>query len=180
MLGGHLDSWASATGATDNGIGSSIMLEAARILETVGAKPRRTIRVALWSGEEQGELGSFAYVANHFGSAENPKPEFSKLDAYWNIDDGTGRVRGASIFGPPEAGQIIAQLLKPFEDWGVFGASSTTSRSQGGSDYGAFNEVGLPGISADQDQIEYNSTTWHTNLDTLERIVPDDVMKNGW
>ncbi len=107
MLGGHLDSWTSATGATDNAIGCAIMMEAARILEAVGAKPRRTIRVALWSGEEEGLLGSFAYVKNHFGSAEEPSKEFNKLDAYWNIDDGTGRVRGASIFGPPEAASIV-------------------------------------------------------------------------
>jgi hypothetical protein len=179
MLGGHLDSWTSATGATDNAIGCAIMMEAVRILEAVGAKPHRTIRVALWSGEEEGLLGSLAYVKDHFGSAEAPKADFGKLDAYWNIDDGTGRVRGASIFGPPEAGIILAQFVKPFEDWGIYGASATTSRSQGGSDNGAFNEAGLPGIGARQDPIEYNSTTWHTNLDTYERIVPDDVMKNA-
>src|SRR4249919_2727083 len=92
MLGGHLDSWASGTGATDNAIGCAIMMEAARILQAVGAHPRRTIRVALWSGEEQGLLGSLDYVKQHFGMAEAPKPEHAKLDAYWNIDDGTGRV----------------------------------------------------------------------------------------
>jgi hypothetical protein len=179
MLGGHLDSWTSATGATDNAIGCAIMMEAVRILQVTGAKPRRTIRVALWSGEEEGLLGSVAYVKDHFGSAEAPKPDFDKLDAYWNIDDGTGRVRGVSVFGPAEAGIIVSQLVKPFEDWGIYGASATTSRSQGGSDNGAFNEAGLPGIGAQQDPIEYNSTTWHTNLDTYERIVPDDVMKNA-
>src|SRR5213075_3124694 len=120
MLGGHLDSWHSSTGATDNAIGCAIMMEAARILQTVGDKPRRTIRVALWSGEEEGLLGSFAYVKDHFGSAEEPKPAYTKLDAYWNIDDGTGKVRGASVFGPPEAAQILAQYLKPFEDWGIY------------------------------------------------------------
>ena len=98
MMGGHLDSWTSATGATDNAIGCAIMMEAARILVATGAKPRRTIRVALWSGEEEGELGSFDYVKQHFGSAEAPTKDFNKLQAYWNIDDGTGRVRGASIF----------------------------------------------------------------------------------
>ena len=179
MLGGHLDSWTSATGATDNAIGCAIMLEAARILESVGAKPRRTIRVALWSGEEEGLLGSFAYIANHFGSAEQPKPDYAKLDAYWNIDDGTGRVRGANIFGPPEAAIVLAQFLKPFEEWGVYGASSSTARVEGGSDNGAFAVAGLPGIGAQQDPIEYNSTTWHTDLDNYERIVADDVMKNA-
>jgi hypothetical protein len=179
MLGGHLDSWTSATGATDNAIGCAIMLEAARILQTVGAKPRRTIRVALWSGEEEGLLGSFAYVANHFGSAEQPKPDYTKLDAYWNIDDGTGRVRGANIFGPPESAIVLAQFLRPFEDWGVYGASASSARVEGGSDNGAFAVAGLPGIGAQQDPIEYNSTTWHTDLDTYERIVPDDVMKNA-
>ncbi len=179
MMGGHLDSWTSATGATDNAIGCAIMMEAARILEAIGAKPRRTIRVALWSGEEEGLLGSFAYVANHFGSAEAPKPEFSKLDAYWNIDDGTGQVRGATIFGPPAAAQVVADYLKPFEDWGVFGALPSTARVEGGSDNGAFDVAGLPGIGAQQDPIVYNSTTWHTNLDNYERIVPQDVMRNA-
>ena len=179
MLGGHLDSWTSATGATDNAIGCAIMLEAARILQTVGARPHRTIRVALWSGEEEGLLGSFAYVANHFGSAEQPKPDYAKLDAYWNIDDGTGRVRGANIFGPPEAAIVLAQFLKPFEEWGVYGASASTARVEGGSDNGAFAVAGLPGIGAQQDPIEYNSTTWHTDLDNYERIVADDVMKNA-
>jgi hypothetical protein len=179
MLGGHLDSWTSATGATDNAIGCAIMMEAARILLATGAQPRRTIRVALWSGEEQGELGSFDYVKQHFGSAEAPGKEFGKLDAYWNIDDGTGRVRGASIFGPPEAASILAQILKPFEDFGVFGASASAARVEGGSDNGAFAVAGLPGIGTQQDPIEYNSTTWHTNLDTYERIVPEDVIRNA-
>jgi hypothetical protein len=179
MLGGHLDSWTSATGATDNAIGCAIMMEAARILQTVGAKPRRTIRVALWAGEEEGLLGSFAYVKDHFGSAEAPTKDFGKIDAYWNIDDGTGRVRGASIFGPPEAAIILAQFFKPFEEWGIYGASASTARVEGGSDNGAFAVAGLPGIGTQQDSIEYNSTTWHTNLDNYERIVPDDVMKNA-
>ena len=179
MMGGHLDSWTSATGATDNAIGCAIMMEAARILMATGARPRRTIRVALWSGEEEGLLGSFAYVKDHFGSAEEPGKDFNKLDAYWNIDDGTGRVRGASVFGPPAAAAIIAQYFKPFEEWGIYGANPTTARVEGGSDNGAFAVAGLPGIGTQQDQIEYNSTTWHTNLDTYERIVPDDVMRNA-
>lgn len=179
MLGGHLDSWTSATGATDNAIGCAIMMEAARILMATGVKPRRTIRVALWSGEEEGLLGSFAYVKEHFGSAESPTKDFNKLDAYWNIDDGTGRVRGASVFGPSEAAAIVAQYFKPFEEWGIYGALPTTARVEGGSDNGAFAVAGLPGIGTQQDNIEYNSTTWHTNLDTYERIVPEDVMHNA-
>ncbi|MEP6835200.1 MAG: M20/M25/M40 family metallo-hydrolase [Gemmatimonas sp.] len=179
MLGGHLDSWTSATGATDNAIGCAIMMEAARILMSTGAKPRRTIRVALWSGEEEGLLGSFAYVKNHFGSAEEPTKDFNKLVAYWNIDDGTGRVRGASVFGPPEAATVLAQIVKPFEDFGIYGASASTARVEGGSDNGAFAVAGLPGIGTQQDNIEYNSTTWHTNLDNYERIVPEDVIKNS-
>ena len=100
-------------------------------------------RVALWSGEEEGEYGSFAYVKDHFGSAEQPKPEFTKLQAYWNIDDGTGLVRGASIFGPPAAATALAQYLKPFEDWGIYGALPSTARVEGGSDNGAFAVAGL-------------------------------------
>ena len=103
MLGGHIDSWHAATGATDNAIGSATMLEAIRILQAIGVKPRRTIRVALWSGEEQGLLGSQAYVKEHFGMVENPKPEHANFAGYFNIDSGTGRARGASVFGPPEA-----------------------------------------------------------------------------
>jgi hypothetical protein len=177
MLGGHLDSWHSATGATDNAIGSSMMLEAARLIQALGLKPRRTIRVALWAGEEEGLLGSKAYVAQHFGSFENPKPEFAALDCYFNIDSGTGRVRGASVFGPPEAAAVIRAALAPFEDLGVAGAIPSTSRATGGTDSTSFNNAGLAGIGMQQDPIEYQSATWHTNLDTYERIVPEDAMK---
>src|SRR5205814_8238375 len=113
MLGGHLDSWQSATGATDNAIGCSVMMEAARMLRALGVQPRRTIRVALWSGEEEGLLGSQAYVKEHFGSVESPKPEFARLDAYLNIDSGTGRARGAGVFGPPAAAAVLRQTLAP-------------------------------------------------------------------
>ncbi len=180
MLGGHLDSWHSATGATDNAIGCAIMMEAVRILQAVGAKPRRTIRVALWGGEEEGLLGSLAYVEQHFGTFENPKePAFSKLDAYWNIDSGTGRVRGAGIFGPAEGARILAQFLKPFEDFGVYGASAGSSRNTGGTDSTSFNHAGLPGIGGGQDSIEYGTFTHHTSLDTYERILPEDVKKDA-
>ncbi|HXI30964.1 MAG TPA: M20/M25/M40 family metallo-hydrolase [Vicinamibacterales bacterium] len=175
MLGGHLDSWHSATGATDNAIGCATMMEAARILKAIGVAPRRTIRVALWSGEEEGILGSQAYVKEHFGSFENQKPEYAKLVAYLNIDSGTGRARGASVFGPSSAATIVRQALAPFADLGVAGAVATTSRNVGGTDSTAFNNAGLPGIGFGQDPIEYNSHTHHTNLDTYERIVEDDV-----
>ena len=168
MLGGHLDSWHSATGATDNAIGSSVMMEAARILQAIGVKPRRTIRVALWGGEEQGLLGSKAYVAQHFGTAENPKPEFATFNGYFNVDSGTGRIRGGSVFGPPEAAAIVGQYFREFEDFGVYGASASTSRASGGTDSTSFNAAGLPGIGLSQDGMEYGSHTWHTNLDTLE------------
>jgi carboxypeptidase Q len=177
MLGGHLDSWHAATGATDNAIGCAIMMEAARILKTLGVKPRRTIRVALWSGEEQGLLGSQAYVKEHFGSFEEPKPEYEKFGGYFNIDSGTGRVRGVSVFGPPEAAAIIRAAVAPFEDLGVGGALAGKSRGLGGSDNTSFNQAGLPGIGMGQDPIEYGSHTWHTNLDTYERIIEEDAKK---
>jgi Zn-dependent M28 family amino/carboxypeptidase len=179
MLGGHLDSWHAATGATDNAIGCATMMEAARILKAIGVKPRRTIRVALWSGEEQGLLGSLAYVKEHFGSFEEPKPEFNKLVAYLNIDSGTGRARGAGVFGPPEAATVLREALAPFEDLGVVGAIGTKRRELGGSDNTSFNQAGLPGIGMGQDPIEYGSATWHTNLDTFERIIEDDVKKSA-
>ncbi len=179
MLGGHLDSWHAATGATDNAIGCAIMMEAARILKSIGVKPRRTIRVALWSGEEQGLLGSLAYVKEHFGSFENPKPGYEKFGGYFNIDSGTGRIRGASVFGPPETGKILREILKPFKDDGVAGAIATRSRGTGGTDSTSFNNAGLPGIGLAQDSIEYGTHTWHTNLDTYERILEDDVKKDA-
>jgi hypothetical protein len=177
MLGGHLDSWHAATGATDNAIGSSIMMEAVRLIQALGLKPRRTVRVALWSGEEEGLLGSLAYVKQHFGTAENPTPEWAKLDCYFNVDTGTGRLRGASIFGPAEAGAALRPVLAQFTDWGVFGVSTTNSRATGGTDSTSFNNAGLPGVGFAQDPIEYNTLTHHTNLDTYERIIPDDVNK---
>ncbi len=175
MLGGHIDSWHSATGATDNAIGCATMLEAIRILNALGVKPRRTIRVALWSGEEQGLLGSQAYVKEHFGMVENPKPEHANFAGYFNIDSGTGRARGMSVFGPGEAAAILRDATKAFEDNGFFGVNATQSRRRGGTDSTSFNEAGLPGIGIQQDPIEYNTHTWHTNLDTYERIIPDDA-----
>lgn len=175
MLGGHLDSWHSATGATDNAIGCATMMEAARILKAIGVKPRRTIRVACWSGEEQGLLGSQAYVKKHFGSAEAPTPEFAKFGGYFNIDSGTGRARGLSVFGPPETATVLRDALASFSDLGFGGVLSSKSRNLGGTDSTSFNQAGLPGIGAAQDPIEYFGVTWHTNLDTYERIIEPDV-----
>jgi hypothetical protein len=177
MIGAHIDSWHAATGATDNAIGCAMMMEVARVLRSIDVRPRRTIRLALWSGEEQGLLGSAAYVKEHFGTFEAPKPEFPKLAGYFNIDSGTGRARGMSVFGPPEAAAVIRAALAPFEDIGVMGTVAGKSRRRGGSDHTSFNEAGLPGIGVSQDPIEYFSDTWHTNLDTYERIVPDDARK---
>jgi hypothetical protein len=179
MLGGHLDSWHAATGATDNAIGCAIMMEAARILKTIGVKPRRTIRVALWSGEEQGLLGSQAYVKEHFGSFENPKQGYEKFGGYFNIDSGTGRARGMAVFGNTEAAAVLREAVAPFAEYGVLGAINTRSRGLGGSDHTSFNQAGLPGIGVQQDPIEYGTHTWHTNLDTYERIVEDDVKKSA-
>ena len=179
MLGGHLDSWHAATGATDNAIGCAVMMEAARILKAIGVKPRRTIRVALWSGEEQGLLGSQAYVKKHFGSAEAPTPAFSKFGGYFNIDSGTGKARGFSVFGPPETAGPLRAATSSFADFGFGGATSTGSRGLGGSDHTSFNQAGLPGIGVQQDPIEYFTHTWHTNIDTYERVIEDDVKKSA-
>ncbi len=179
MLGGHLDSWHAATGATDNAIGCAVMMEAARILKAIGVKPRRTIRVTLWSGEEQGLLGSQAYVKEHFGSFDDPKPGYFKFGGYFNIDSGTGRARGMGVFGPPETADIFRQALAPFDDLGFFGAIATRGRGLGGSDHTSFNHAGLPGIGVAQDPIEYGSATWHTNLDTYERIIENDAKKSA-
>jgi carboxypeptidase Q len=177
MLGGHLDSWHAATGATDNAIGCSVMMEAVRILTAIGAKPRRTIRIALWSGEEQGLLGSRAYVRQHFGTFEDQKAEYAKLSAYFNMDSGTGRVRGLTAFGPAATATVLREATASFKDLGMLGATSTRSRGTGGTDSTNFNAAGLPGINTVLDPIQYQTYTWHTNLDTYERIVEDDVKK---
>jgi len=179
MLGGHLDSWHAATGATDNAIGCAVMMEAARILKAIGVKPRRTVRVALWSGEEQGLLGSQAYVKKHFGSFETPLPGYEKFGGYFNIDSGTGKARGMSVFGPPEAAAVLREALSSFSDYGFYGVMNGRSRGLGGSDHTSFNQAGLPGIGVMQDPIEYGTHTWHTNLDTYERIIEDDVKKSA-
>ncbi len=178
ILGAHLDSWHSATGATDNAIGCAMMMEALRILKAIGVHPRRTIRVALWSGEEEGLLGSQAYVKEHYGSFENPKPDYFKLDGYFNIDTGTGRARAMWVFGPPEAAIPLREAVGPFAYLGMAGANNFRGREPGSSDNTSFSQAGLPGIRLVQDPIDYGYT-WHTNLDTYERVIEEDAKKSA-
>jgi hypothetical protein len=175
MIGGHLDSWPAATGATDNGAGSAITLEAMRLLATLAVKPRRTIRVALWGGEEQGLLGSQAYVTRHFGDAEHPKPEFTRLAAYINEDGGTGKVRAAKVFGPPGAAQFVAQALGGFKGWGFVDAITSKGRDIGNNDHSSFSHAGLPSVNLDQDPFDYVTHTHHSNFDTYEAVYEPDM-----
>jgi len=175
MLGGHLDSWHSATGATDNAAGCTVMMEAVRILQAAGLKPKRTIRIALWSGEEQGLYGSRNYVKNTFGDPQTMKllPAHEKLSAYYNIDNGTGRIRGIYLQGNEGPRAIFEKWLAPFSD--IIDHPTVTSRNTGGTDHQSFDALGLPGFQFIQDGIEYNTRTHHTNVDTYERLVMDDL-----
>ena len=175
MNGGHFDSWNAATGATDNAAGGAVAVEALRLIHALNLPHRRTIRVALWSGEEEGLYGSIAYVAQHFGSAENPKPEWFKLDAYLNLDAGTGKPRGASVFGPPEAAAMVQTAMDNFKDWGFYHVNPTLGRQTGGTDSTSFNNAGLPGVGYSQDPFDYGTFTHHTSYDTYERIYEPDM-----
>ncbi|WP_184546667.1 M28 family metallopeptidase [Mucilaginibacter sp. FT3.2] len=174
MIGGHLDSWHGATGATDNAAGSAVMLEAMRILKTIGFKPKRTIRIALWSSEEQGLFGSRGYVLNHFGDPKTMelKPEQAKLSAYYNLDNGTGKIRGIYLQGDSAAGPIFKSYLEPFKD---LGATTVTISNTGGTDHQSFDAVGIPGFQFIQDAIDYGSRTHHSNQDTYDRLIEDDL-----
>ncbi len=174
MLGGHLDSWHAATGATDNAAGCAVMMEAVRILKATGFKPRRTIRIALWSGEEQGLHGSRNYVKNHFADTAKTATtkNNAKVSAYYNLDNGTGKIRGIYLQGNKEAGPIFSKWLEPFKD---LGAGTVTINNTGGTDHLAFDAVGIPGFQFIQDQIEYNTRTHHTNMDTYDHLVADDL-----
>lgn len=176
MLGGHLDSWHAATGATDNAAGCSVMMEVVRILKTLNVQPRRTIRIALWSGEEEGLLGSRAYVKAHFADTANGqwvlKPEQSKVSAYYNLDNGTGKVRGVYLQGNQAEREIFAKWLEPFND---MGAKTITINNTGGTDHLSFDRVGIPGFQFIQDEIEYDTRTHHTNMDTYDHLVADDL-----
>ncbi|HNL66087.1 MAG TPA: M20/M25/M40 family metallo-hydrolase [Ferruginibacter sp.] len=174
MLGGHLDSWQGATGATDNAAGCAVMMEAVRIIKALGLQPKRTIRIALWSGEEQGLLGSRAYVRNHFADPADMvlKPEHGNISAYYNLDNGTGRIRGIYLQGNAAAGAIFAKWLEPFYE---LDAKTITINNTGGTDHLAFDGVGIPGFQFIQDEIEYDTRTHHTNMDTYDHLVPEDL-----
>ncbi|HVS12678.1 MAG TPA: M20/M25/M40 family metallo-hydrolase [Thermoanaerobaculia bacterium] len=195
MLGAHLDSWHAGTGATDNAAGCTVAMEAVRILQALGVQPRRTIRVALWTGEEQGLLGSRAYVAEHFASRPEPeseeerrmprflrrdrgpltlKPGHSKLAAYFNLDNGSGRIRGIYTQSNAAVVPIFEAWLRPFHD---LGADTVTMRNTGGTDHLPFDGVGLPGFQFIQDPLDYSSRTHHTNLDVLDRVQRDDLVQ---
>jgi carboxypeptidase Q len=193
MVGGHLDSWIAGTGATDNGAGSVVALEVMRILSSLKIKPRRTIRIALWSGEEQGLFGSKGYVRQHFGSFplsaapdQAELPDFMKkpggplevraeqklISAYFNVDNGTGRIRGVYTQGNAAVDTIFAQWMAPLKDLGV---TTISNRNTGGTDHLSFDAVGIPGFQFIQDPMDYESRTHHSNMDTYERLQPADL-----
>jgi hypothetical protein len=178
MIGAHFDSWHSGTGATDNAVSSAVMIEAMRILKASGLKPRRTIRMGLWTGEEQGLLGSRAYVTRHFADRADMvlKPEHAKLAAYFNMDNGGGAFRGLYLQGNEAVAPIFEAWMKPFAPLGM---TTLTIRPTSGTDHLSFDAVGLPGFQFVQDPIEYGSRTHHTNLDVYERAIPDDLVQNA-
>jgi carboxypeptidase Q len=193
MVGAHIDSWHSGTGATDNGAGCAVAMEALRILKTLNLQPRRTIRLGLWSGEEQGLFGSRAYVKQHLGEradagsqlAEmaammgggpaakiNTKPEYDKFSAYFNLDNGTGKIRGVYLQGNEAVRPLFREWLAPFRD---LGATTLTAANTGGTDHLSFDAIGLPGFQFIQDDVEYDSRTHHSNMDVFDRIQADDM-----
>ena len=174
MLGAHFDSWAAGTGATDNAAGSAVMMEAMRILKTCDVKMRRTVRLALWTGEEEGLLGSRAYVLEHFADRNTMdlKPDHAKLSAYFNVDNGTGKIRGIYLQGNEVVRPIFEKWMEPFKPEGM---TTLSARGTGGTDHVSFDEVGLPGFQFIQDPIEYETRTHHTNMDTYERLQEADL-----
>lgn len=174
MVGGHLDSWHAATGGTDNAAGSAVMMEVMRILKAVEFKPRRTIRIALWSSEEQGLFGSRGYVLNHFGDPKTMelKPEQAKVSAYYNLDNGSGKIRGIYLQGDSVAGPIFKAWLAPFKD---LGATTVTISNTGSTDHVSFDAVGIPGFQFIQDALDYGSRTHHSNQDTYDKLSEDDL-----
>ncbi len=178
MLGGHYDSWHAGTGATDNAAGSAVMMEAMRILKSIGFKPKRTIRIALWSSEEQGLYGSRGYVAKHFGDPKTMKftADQKKVSAYYNLDNGTGAIRGVYLQGNEGVGPIFQEWLKPFND---IEAKTITISNTGGTDHLAFNAVGIPGFQFIQDPMDYDTRTHHSNMDTYDRLVEQDLKRSA-
>jgi carboxypeptidase Q len=178
MVGGHFDSWHTGTGATDNAAGSAVMMEVMRIIKATGLKPRRTIRIGLWSGEEQGLLGSRAYVKQHFADRETMqlKPEHAKFDCYFNVDNGTGAIRGVYLQGNEAVAPIFSTWMAPFKSLGM---TTLSIRNTGGTDHLSFDAVGLPGFQFIQDEVEYDTRTHHSNMDVYERIQPTDMMNNA-
>jgi hypothetical protein len=194
MVGGHLDSWIAGTGATDNAAGSVVAMEAVRILKALGVKPKRTIRIALWSGEEQGLFGSQGYVKQHFGAfaePEHPDPastpsfmrskgkltttkEWETLDAYYNLDNGTGKVRGVYTQENYAIAPIFAQWIAPLKDLGV---TTISYRNTGGTDHLSYDAVGLPGFQYIQDDMDYDTRTHHSNMDTFDRLHAADLQQ---
>jgi Zn-dependent M28 family amino/carboxypeptidase len=195
MLGAHMDSWHAGTGATDNAAGVAAMMEAVRILKTLDVRPRRTIRIALWSGEEQGLLGSRAYVRDHLASRPEPKdpaqqelpsflrkptgpltvkPEHAKFSVYFNMDNGTGRIRGIYAQENAAVVPIFETWLKPLAD---LGATTVTMRNTMGTDHTSFDAVGLPGFQFIQDDVEYSARSHHSNADVYERLQREDLIQ---
>jgi carboxypeptidase Q len=193
MLGAHLDSWHAGTGATDNGAGTIVMMEAVRILKALDIKPRRTVRIGLWSGEEEGLLGSQGYVEQHFGARppmEDPnmkgmptllrrdagpvtiKPEQAKVSAYFNVDNGSGKIRGVYLQENEAVAPIFEAWMRPFNDLGM---TTLTMRNTGGTDHLSFDAVGIPGFQFIQDPIEYETRTHHSNMDVYDRLQPEDL-----
>lgn len=174
MLGGHLDSWHSGTGATDNGAGCIVMLEAIRIIKSLGIQPKRTIRIALWGGEEQAMLGSFGYVKKHFGDPKDMKllPEQKNISAYYNLDNGSGKIRGIFLQNNEKVRDIFKAWMEPFAD---LGAATITSKNTGSTDHLSFDAVGIPGFQFIQDPLEYETRTHHSNVDTYEHLSIEDL-----
>jgi carboxypeptidase Q len=176
MIGAHFDSWHTATGATDNGAGSAVMIEVMRILKTLNLKMDRTVRIALWSGEEQGLFGSRAYVKEHFADPKTMQvtAEHARISGYFNLDNGSGKIRGVYLQGNEAMRPLFENWLAPFRDLGV---ATITIRNTGGTDHQSFDAVGIPGFQFIQDPLDYGSVTHHTNMDTYDHAIPEDLMQ---
>jgi carboxypeptidase Q len=178
MVGAHFDSWHTGTGATDNAAGSAVMMEAMRILKASGVKLRRTVRIGLWGGEEEGLLGSKEYIKAHFGDPATMqlKPEHAKLAGYFNVDNGTGAIRGVYLQGNEAVAPIFQAWMEPFRNMGM---TTLTIRNTTGTDHLSYDAVGLPGFQFIQDEVEYDTRTHHSNMDVYERVQANDMMRNA-